>query len=578
MPTFETLIRAGMIVDGTRMPRYRADIGIKDGRIAKIGRLNPRDATQLIDADGLIVAPGYVDLHTHYDAQVFWDPYCSISGWHGVTSAVIGNCGFGFAPVAPAMRDRSMLTMTRVEAIPYAAMKAGMPWDWVSFPEFLDSLERTPKGINLLPYVPVAPIMVWVMGLEAAKSGRLPTDDETAAMCQLIHDGMDAGACGWSAQRLGVNSPQMDYDGTPMVTDIMHTETCLAFARVLAERNEGFIQQTFISVTGDSAEGEREFEGLARASGRPILYNVVQASDRFPERHRNQLAWLERCRDAGLRIYGQGVTTDPGFVFTFEDWNMWDDDAAWREATLGTVAERKAKLADPARRLRLHKETSGIVSDSFEAIDVHRVMNPALKNGENLTLRELGLREGKHPVDAMLDLAVADDLKTEFYTTIGCSLPYLAEIVRNDLTILGVSDGGAHTKFFYRRPLSYRDHRKAGPRARHPVPRRSALEAERHAGTLRRFSRSRDLARRRTGRHRHLRLCETPRATPGDRTRPAGQRMAKSAARRRVSRGAREWSSDHQGRPDHGREFGQVVEARTGVMPSLVELPHLDDG
>ena len=104
-----------------------------------------------LKADGLIVAPGYVDLHTHYDAQVFWDPYCSISGWHGVTSAVIGNCGFGFAPVAPAMRDRSMLTMTRVEAIPYAAMKAGMPWDWVSFPEFLDSLERTPKGINLLP-------------------------------------------------------------------------------------------------------------------------------------------------------------------------------------------------------------------------------------------------------------------------------------------------------------------------------------------------------------------------------------------------------------------------------------------
>ncbi|MGH8595371.1 MAG: N-acyl-D-amino-acid deacylase family protein, partial [Gammaproteobacteria bacterium] len=448
MASFDCIVQGGMIIDGTRLPRYRADIGITDGRIAKIGRLPAHEGRQVIDAGGAIVAPGFVDLHTHYDAQVFWDPYCSISGWHGVTSAVIGNCGFGFAPVAPEMRERSMLTMTRVEAIPYAAMKAGMPWDWVSFPEFLDSLERTPKGINLLPYVPVAPIMVWVMGLEAAKSGRLPTAAETEAMCQLIHAGMDAGGCGWSAQRLGKSSVQADYDGTPMVTDLMHTETCLAFARVLADRNEGFIQQTFISPTGDSEEGEREFEALARASGRPILYNVVQASDRFPERHRNQLAWLERCRDEGLRIYGQGVTTDPGFVFTFEDWNMWDDDANWREATLGTVAERKHKLADPDRRSGLRNETSGIISDSFESIYVHRVMNPALKDCENLKLRELAAREGKHPVDAMLDLAVADDLKTEFYTTIGCSLPYLAEIVRNDLALLGVSDGGAHTKFF----------------------------------------------------------------------------------------------------------------------------------
>ena len=163
----------------------------------------PHDATKTIDATGLIVAPGFVDLHTHYDAQIYWDPYCSISGWHGVTSAVIGNCGFGFAPVRPDERDRSMLTMTRVEAIPYASMKAGMPWDWVTFPDYLNSMERMPKGINLLPYVPVAPIMIWVMGLDAAKSGRLPTEKETQEMCRLIHEGMDAGGCGWSSQRLG---------------------------------------------------------------------------------------------------------------------------------------------------------------------------------------------------------------------------------------------------------------------------------------------------------------------------------------------------------------------------------------
>src|SRR5882724_11109152 len=130
---YDRVIKGGMIVDGRNFASDGADV---------------------IDASGLIVAPGFVDLHTHYDAQIYWDPYCTISGWHGVTSAVIGNCGFGFAPVRPDERERSMLTMTRVEAIPYASMKAGMPWDWVTFPDYLNSIERIPKGINLLPYVP----------------------------------------------------------------------------------------------------------------------------------------------------------------------------------------------------------------------------------------------------------------------------------------------------------------------------------------------------------------------------------------------------------------------------------------
>ena len=155
MARYDRIIRNGMVIDGTRVPRFRGDIGIRDGVIAKIGRLDAADADEVIDASGLVVAPGFIDLHTHYDAQVFWDPYCTLSSWHGITSVVIGNCGFGFAPVRPEMRERSMLSMTRVEAIPLASMSAGMPWDWVTFPEFLDSVDRTPKAVNILPYVPV---------------------------------------------------------------------------------------------------------------------------------------------------------------------------------------------------------------------------------------------------------------------------------------------------------------------------------------------------------------------------------------------------------------------------------------
>ena len=223
MAEYDTLIRDGMIVDGTRMPRFRGDIGVKNGRIARIGRIRPSEATRVVDASGMIVAPGFVDLHTHYDAQLFWDPYCSISSWHGVTSIVIGNCGFGFAPVRPDGRERAMLTMTRVEAIPYASMKTGMPWDWNTFPEFLDSIERHPKALNILPYVPVSPLLTWVMGLDEAKS-RPPTEKEEREICRLLDEAMDAGACGWSAQRLDPNGPacvQRDFDGTPMVSDLM---------------------------------------------------------------------------------------------------------------------------------------------------------------------------------------------------------------------------------------------------------------------------------------------------------------------------------------------------------------------
>ena len=170
MADFDVLIRGGTVVDGSRSPRYLADVGIKNGKVAKIGKLNPSDAKKTLDANGLIVAPGFIDLHTHYDAQINWDPYCTLSGWHGVTSIVVGNCGFGFAPCKPELRDRAMLTMSRVEAIPFESMKAGMKWDWVTFPDWMNFLDRTPKGLNVLSFVPLAPIMIWTMGLEAAKS------------------------------------------------------------------------------------------------------------------------------------------------------------------------------------------------------------------------------------------------------------------------------------------------------------------------------------------------------------------------------------------------------------------------
>ena len=396
-----------------------------------------------------MVAPGFVDLHTHYDAQLFWDPYCTLSGWHGITSALIGNCGFGFAPVLPALRERAMHTMTRVEAIPYASMQHGLPWDWVTFPEFLDSVERAPKAINLLPYMPVGPLMIWVMGIEDAKSGRRPTAAEHTEMARLFEQGLDAGACGWSAQRLmptGPSAVQLDYDGTPMVTDIMHDETCEMFAGVLGRRNQGCMQMTMAS--GDYAADRRHMEKLSTISGRPLLWNVLVAYDHKPEVHRHGLAWIRSCRERGIRVYAQGVTTDAGFSFTFEDWNLWDDRPSWREATLGTVEERLAKLADPERRAGLRESRPLTVTGPIENIVVVGPASPETEPLRDLTIAAIAEQLGKHPVDAMLDIAVHDGLKTEFFAAPpNVSVEHLGELIGDPYVLFGVSDGGAHTKF-----------------------------------------------------------------------------------------------------------------------------------
>ena len=453
MTRFDTLIKNGTIIDGTRTSRFSGDIGVTNGIITAISRdgLDAADAAKVIDASGLIVAPGFVDLHTHYDAQIQWDPYCTLSGWHGVTSLVLGNCGFGFAPVAPEMRDRAMLSMSRVEAIPYDSMKAGMLWDWVTFPEWLDTLQRIPKGVNVISYVPIGPLMIWVMGLEEAKF-REPTSDELAEMCRLIEQGMDAGACGWSVQHLGdgYQSVQRDYDGTPMVTDCMSKDTCVAFAEVLRKRGDGHIQ---ITQAQDNIHEDLAFvEDLARASGAPVLFNVISANNYHPKQSRRLLDWVEKAQAKGLLIYLQAVNVGNDNTMTFADFNLLDGQEDWRDVTLGTVAERKAKMQDPKRRAALrHDYDHGrmpIVTGPIKKFVVKEVVKPANKQWEGMTLEQLGEAQGRHPIDALLDLIIDEDLETVIYTPVFNDDTELnREIFASEYTVPGVSDGGAHTKF-----------------------------------------------------------------------------------------------------------------------------------
>jgi N-acyl-D-amino-acid deacylase len=458
MADFDLHIKDGTVVDGTRVPRYRADVWIREGRIAQIGGRAPGLARRAIDADGAIVAPGFIDLHTHYDAQIRWDPYCTISGWHGVTSVVLGNCGFGFAPVRPEFRERSMLTMTRTEAIPYDAMKNGMPWDWETVPQYLDSLDRAPKGVNCIQYMPTASLMTYVMGLEAAKS-RPATAEERAAMRRLLAEGMDAGLSGFSIQRLGPDSTQADFDGSPMVTDTMCDEDILNLAAVLRERDEGFIQIT--QATGHIKDDLAFLERLAATARRPVLHNVIVPTRKDPEVHRRSLRWLERCRAKGLPIFGQTGTVRTGFAFTLEHWNLYDASPAWRAITTGTREQKLARMKDPALREAVKRETDAAdrklraiqagVGGAVHALIVQWVNDrPELDKYVGKSLGQIGAEENRHPIDVMLDLSIAGDLKVEFLgPNKGFNAEFMAEMTNDSpYTIPGVSDGGAHTKFF----------------------------------------------------------------------------------------------------------------------------------
>jgi N-acyl-D-aspartate/D-glutamate deacylase len=269
---------------------------------------------------------------------------------------------------------------------------------------------------------------------------------------------MDAGLCGFSIQRLGRNSTQADFDGTPMVTDTMVDEDILALAEVLAERDEGFIQIT--QATGKIKQDLAFVERLAAVSRRPVIHNAIAPTRRNPDPHRKSLEWLARCWQQGLRVYGQCATVRSGFVFSLEDWNLYDFAKTWRALTTGTHDEKLTKMADPElrqamveaeiRNKAIYRKLRPGVGGPIEDLVVQGVARkPELQKYVGRSLEDIGAEEGKHPGEVMLDLSLATDLKAEFLgPDKGSNADFMAELMEVPYTLPGVSDGGAHTKFF----------------------------------------------------------------------------------------------------------------------------------
>ena len=438
MPEYDLVIRGGTVVDGTGLPRIRADVGIKNGRVAMVsGRIAAGGAKEL-DASGCIVAPGAIDLHTHYDAQLNWDPYASLSGWFGVTSLTVGQCGFGFAPTRPEDRDLNMRMMNRIEAIPLESMRQGMRWDWETFPEYMDSLDKQGLGVNVGALVPFSPLRGYVLGMMEARERTSVTEAELNQMKQILRDSMKAGAFGISADKNLEDRPE---DGSWLPSHVASKEEFLGLARVMREFGVGQIGWT-IGISDDRPEQRDMLAEMARISGRPL--HVVLGDDEGYE-------WLEQMRQEGLPILAQQGSVPTIAEFKLSEYNLFDYMPNWVQPLVGTKEERIAKLSEDGIRDGMKKDVIDRPHPRTDWAQV-QVVEVALERNlkyEGLSIADIATAEGKHPLDAFLDIALDEDLETEFAHPADAAGrdEARAERLSNPFVHISVSDGGAHTRF-----------------------------------------------------------------------------------------------------------------------------------
>ena len=441
MNEFDVVIRSGTIVDGTGIPRYRGDLAIKDGRVARISGRIPAGAAKEIDASGCIVAPGAIDLHTHYDAQLNWDPYATLSGWFGVTSLTIGQCGFGFAPTHPEDRELNMRMMNRIEAIPLESMRLGMRWDWETFPEYLDSLDNQGLGVNVGSVFPFSPLRAYVIGMMASRERTSVTDVELNEMKRIFYEAMQAGAFGFSAD---MNTGDRPEDGSWLPSHVASNEEYLGLSEVLSEFGVGHIGWTIAQSGGlppeKSPAKQRELLAqMMRTSGRPLHVLLEQESARDE--------WVAQMRAEGLPLFTQELVMEVNAEFQLSEYNLFDSLPGWVNPLVGSIEERTLKLKDPDIRDEMKRDADArqLLRTDWSRVTVLETMHERNYKYDGSTIDEIAAAQGKHPVDAFLDLALDEGLETVFAHPVD-PRP-LDENILSPYGHVSVSDGGAHTRY-----------------------------------------------------------------------------------------------------------------------------------
>ena len=446
---YDLLVKNGWVVDGSGRPRYRADVGVAGGRIVAIGRIR-ESAREVIDAEDRVVSPGFVDGHTHMDAQVFWDPLGTCSSWHGVTSVVMGNCGFTLAPCAKADRHLVVRNLERAEDIAAEAMDAGIDWTWTTFAEFLDAVEALPKGINYAGYLGHSALRTYVMGERAFE--KAASEDDLEAMSRELRDGLRAGAIGFTTSR----SPSHETpDRRPVASRLATWDEVRRLVGVMGEMGAGIFELAGEAVgrTAADLDGLREYHtrlrDLAVETGRPITWGLFSRRE-APDIWCKYLDLLEETAAAGGRMFAQVHSRALAVVLSFKTNLPFDRLPVWRELRALPLAEQRTRLHDPELRRRLveaareRDERRAIGAEARPAAyEWIFVMDTA--EGPHRSVAEVARERGVDPVEVMIDLALEKDLERFFLQPIANEdQDHALELIKHPRTVVTFSDSGAH--------------------------------------------------------------------------------------------------------------------------------------
>lgn len=441
----DLLIRGGRVVDGSGLPGFDADVAIEAGRIARVGRISER-ARETLDADGLVVAPGFIDMHTHYDAQLHWEPTASPSSWHGVTTVIAGNCGFSLAPALPEDVPWLVQMLSRVEGMSPQTLAAGVHFKGGGIADLARGLEQR-LGVNVGLQVGHCALRRYVLRGEAAQRPARP--DEIEAMCQLLRAGLREGAIGFSSSQLDLH---VDHEGRPVPSNLAQPGELLALARVLGEFPGGAFEFLSRSNLIGHDDADRELmRALARAAGKPMHINPLHRLAHIPDGWSRTLEFAESAAREGLRIYPMFAANEMAVFFALADTFLFDDVPSFREALTLPRARRDAALRDPALRQRMREELAHTEGRGFAlpwpAIEVFAARDPENRGWQGRRVVDLARERGQDRLDALLDLSLAEDLETVFTLAHAPNPEGRAateQAIRHPLAMAGNSDAGAH--------------------------------------------------------------------------------------------------------------------------------------
>jgi N-acyl-D-amino-acid deacylase len=438
----DLIIDNATIYDGSGAAPRRGSVAVKGGRIAEVGEITG-EARERIDAGGLALMPGIIDTHTHYDAQITWDPFASPSPALGVTTVIMGNCGFTIAPCRPADRDLVMRNLTHVEGMSLDALRTGTDWDFESFPQYLDMLERKGVGPNAAVFVGHSSVRTWVMREEATK--RTATDDEIAQMRGIVKEAMQAGAVGFSTTRSGQHNGEA---GVPMPSRLADEKELMSLSTALRDAGRGVLMMTKDS----RATTMTSIEAIARESERPYIVAALLHSNETPEATFEDLAAIGQARSRGGRLYGAVSPCPLNFEFTMHEPYVFEGLASWRPVMEAKETDVPRILASRELRDNVKKELSvrarRMFNGHWHQMYVAQTAKPENRHMESRSVQELAREAGKHPFDFALDLALEENLDTMFTATLlNSDDDAVGRMMLDPNSMISLSDAGAHLTF-----------------------------------------------------------------------------------------------------------------------------------